>query len=175
MASRRGRRAARGSVNAKRVRGSTKITAADRELLAIPQGDWSKAKHREQLVKLALRRGDEAAAQGAGCSRRTIRRLRARYELNPTLLSLIPRRTGPPIGSGHIGATREALVERAIDIWTANREPLPVSRLVEEVDRLTRAAGLQAVARDTSYYVSSICRASSKSWAWRTPMRGWRW
>jgi hypothetical protein len=99
MASRRKRRAAR-RVNANRLPGSAKITAADRELLAIPAADWSKAKRREVLVKLALRRGDEVAAQSAGCSRRTICRLRTRYELNPTLLSLIPRRTGPPKGSG---------------------------------------------------------------------------
>jgi putative transposase len=44
---------------------------------------------------------------------------------------------------------REAIVEEAVDKWMASREPLPVSRAVEEAIRLAKAAGLKSVARNS--------------------------
>jgi meso-butanediol dehydrogenase/(S,S)-butanediol dehydrogenase/diacetyl reductase len=101
----------------------SKVTARDRDLLAIPKTDWSKAKHRELIVKLALRVGDAAAAKSVRCSTRTVHRLPARYQLNPRLLSLSPRRSDPPAGSRSIHAARHATIETAVDQWMASKEP----------------------------------------------------
>ena len=126
-----------------------KVSAADRDLLAIPAEDWSVAKRNERTVKLALREGNDVAAEKAKCSSRTIRRLLARYQVNPTLLALLPRKSGPPKGSHQLDAAREAIVESAAADWMASKEPLPVSRLVQEVSRLTKSAGLKMVARNS--------------------------
>jgi putative transposase len=44
---------------------------------------------------------------------------------------------------------REAIVEEAVDKWMASREPLPISRAVDEAVRLTKAAGLKSIARNS--------------------------
>jgi putative transposase len=44
---------------------------------------------------------------------------------------------------------REAIVEEAVDKWMASREPLPMSRAVDEAVRLTKAAGLKSIARNS--------------------------
>jgi hypothetical protein len=55
-------------------KGAEAIKASDRELLGIPKSEWTTAKRKERIVKMALRSGIEAAADVANCSTRTIRR-----------------------------------------------------------------------------------------------------
>jgi hypothetical protein len=74
---------------------AAKVRATDRELLAIPKTEWAHAKAQERIVKLALRDGIEVAAREASRSTRTIRRMIARYQLSPTLLTFLPRKLGP--------------------------------------------------------------------------------
>jgi putative transposase len=128
---------------------AAKGRASDRELLAIPKAEWAHAKAQERIVKLALRDGIEAAALEAGRSTRTIRRLIARYQLSPTLLTFIPRKLGPASGSRRFGLDREALIEEAVERWMGSREPLPMERAVEDVRRLFGTAGLQSVSRNS--------------------------
>jgi putative transposase len=118
-------------------------------LLAIPKADWASAKSQERIVKTALRSSVEEAAKRAHRSTRTIRRLIKRYRVNPTLLAFLPRKRGQPAGSRRLDLAREAIVEEAVDKWMASREPLPVSRAVEEAIRLAKAAGLKSVARNS--------------------------
>jgi putative transposase len=131
------------------ARNSIKLSASERELLAIPKADWAFAKAQERIVKTALRGGIVEAAKRAHRSTRTIRRLIKRYRVNPTLLAFLPRKRGQPFGSRRLDSAREAIVEEAVDKWMASREPLPVSRAVEEAIRLAKAAGLQSVARNS--------------------------
>ena len=129
--------------------GSAKHAASERELLAIPKADWAIAKRKERIVKVALRTSNEEAAGKAHCSTRTVRRLLTCYRLNPSLLAFLPRKRGTRSGSQRLEPERESIVEEAVDQWFASREPLPVSRAVEEVRRLAKAAGLKPVARDS--------------------------
>jgi hypothetical protein len=71
----------------------------------------------------------------------------ARYRVNPTLLAFLPRKRGQAVGSRRLNPAREAILEEAVDKWMASREPLPISRAVEEAVRLTKAAGLKSIAR----------------------------
>src|SRR5277367_2777688 len=128
---------------------SVKLSSAERELLAIPKSEWEIAKRQERIVKTAIRAGVEKAADRAGRSTRTVRRLMARYRVNPTLLAFLPRKRGQAAGSRRLDPAREAIVEEAVDMWLASREPLPVSRAVEEAVRLTKAAGLKSIARNS--------------------------
>ena len=80
---------------------------------------------------------------------RTVQRLVTRYRINPSLLTFLPRKRGPVSGSRRLDPERESIVEEAVERWLASREPLPISRAVEEVTRLAKAAGLQPVARDS--------------------------
>ena len=108
------------------------LSSSERELLAIPKADWAIAKRRERIVKAALRTSVEEAADRAGRATRTVLRLMARYRVNPTLLAFLPRKRGQAVGSRRLDPAREAIVEEAVDKWMASREPLPVSRAVEE-------------------------------------------
>jgi hypothetical protein len=104
---------------------------SDRELLAIPKSEWAAAKRKERTVKMALRSGIEAAADFAGCSARTIRRLVASYRIDPTplvFLPFLPRRPGPKPGSQRFDLERESIVTEAVEHWKASAEPLPVTR-----------------------------------------------
>jgi transposase InsO family protein len=74
---------------------SANLTAADRDLLAVPKADWAFEKRQERIVKSALRVGAMEAARSTGCSKRTIYRLLASYRMNPTLLAFLPRRRAP--------------------------------------------------------------------------------
>jgi hypothetical protein len=71
-------------------KGAEAIKASDRELLGIPKTEWTTAKRKERIVKMALRSGIEAAADVANCSTRTIRRLVASYRVDPSPLSVSP-------------------------------------------------------------------------------------
>src|SRR3979490_2600368 len=90
---------------------SDALSSAERELLAIPKADWAIAKRQERIVKAALRTGVEEAADRAGRSTRTVLRLMARYRVNPTLLTFLPRKRGQAVGSRRLDAAREAMVE----------------------------------------------------------------
>jgi putative transposase len=68
---------------------------------------------------------------------------------NPSPLAFLPRKRGPVLGSQRLDPEREAIVEEAVEHWLSSHEPLPVSRAVEEVTRLAKAAGLKPVARDS--------------------------
>jgi hypothetical protein len=107
------------------------------------------AKRRERIVKIALRSDIDAAAQFAGCSTRTTRRLIASYRIETSLLAFLPRKVGPKPGSRRLDLEREAVVAEAAEHWRKSPEPLPVSRAVEEATRLARAAGLKPVARNS--------------------------
>jgi hypothetical protein len=120
---------------------SVKLSSSERELLAIPKSEWEIAKRQERIVKAAIRTNVEEAANRAGRSTRTVRRLMARYRVNPTLSAFLPRKRGQAVGSRRLDPAREAIVEEAVDKWMASREPLPISRAVEEAVRLTKAAG----------------------------------
>ena len=128
---------------------SVKLSASERELLAIPKSEWEIAKRQERIVKAAIRTNVEEAANRAGRSTRTVRRLMARYRVNPTLLAFLPRKRRQVVGSRRLDPAREAIVEEAVDKWMASREPLPISRAVEEAVRLTKAAGLKSIARNS--------------------------
>jgi putative transposase len=128
---------------------AAKVRAADRELLAIPKTEWAHAKAQERIVKLALRDGIEVAAREASRSTRTIRRMIARYQLSPTLLTFLPRKLGPAPGSRRFDSEREALIAQAVERWMGSREPLPLERAVEDVRQLFRTAGLQSVSRNS--------------------------
>src|SRR5271170_5179332 len=128
---------------------SAKLSSSERELLAIPTSEWEMAKRQERIVRAAIRTGVEKAADRAGRSTRTIRRLMARYRVNPSLLAFLPRKRGQAMGSRRLDPAREAIVEEAVDKWMASREPLPVSRAVEEAVRLAKAAGLKSIARNS--------------------------
>lgn len=130
-------------------KGTEAIKAADRELLGIPKSEWTTAKRKERIVKMALRSGIEAAADVANCSARTIRRLVASYRIDPSPLAFLPRRPGPKPGSQRLDLERESIVAEAVDHWKASPEPLPVERAFEEVKRLAKAAGMRPVARNT--------------------------
>jgi len=129
--------------------GSVRLSSSERELLAIPKSEWEIAKRQERIVKAAIRTNVEEAANRAGRSTRTVRRLMARYRVNPTLLAFLPRKRGQAVGSRRLDPAREAIVEEAVDKWMASREPLPISRAVEEAIRLTKAAGLKSIARNS--------------------------
>src|SRR5271170_802041 len=73
----------------------------------------------------------------------------ARYRVNPSLLAFLPRKRGQAVGARRLDPAREAIVEQAVDKWMASREPLPISRAVEEAVRLTKAAGLKSIARNS--------------------------
>jgi hypothetical protein len=45
---------------------TVKLSSSERELLAIPKGDWTIAKRHERIVKVALRTSIEEAADRAG-------------------------------------------------------------------------------------------------------------
>jgi putative transposase len=128
---------------------SANLTAADRDLLAVPKADWAFAKRQERIAKSALRVGAMEAARSTGCSKRTIYRLLASYRMNPTLLAFLPRRRGSAVGSRRLDLDREAIIAQAVEQWMSSREPLPVARAVEEAARLAKAAGLKAVARNS--------------------------
>jgi putative transposase len=128
---------------------SANLTAADRDLLAVPKADWAFAKRQERIVKSALRVGAMEAARSTGCSKRTIYRLLASYRMNPTLLAFLPRRRGSAVGSHRLDPDREAIIAQAVEQWMSSREPVPVARAVEEAARLAKAAGLKAVARNS--------------------------
>jgi putative transposase len=122
---------------------------ADRELLSIPKKDWNAARATERIAKAALREGIPAVAERIGCSIRTLYRRLARYRLNPTLLTFLPRKRGSVPGSQRLSAAREAVIAKAVDQWLASREPLPVSRAVEAANKLAREAGLKTLSRST--------------------------
>ena len=119
------------------------------DLVEIPKAKWDAAKARERWVKAAIRRGIEPVAREAGCTERTLGRWIARYRLNPTLLTLIPRRRGPTSGSRRLEPKREDIVSAAIETWRKSREPIPISRAIEEVARLAKTRGVKSVARGT--------------------------
>jgi putative transposase len=118
-------------------------------LLGIPKSEWTTAKRKERIVKMALRSGIEAAADVASCSARTIRRLVASYRIDPSPLAFLPRRPGPKPGSQRLDSERESIVAEAVEHWKASPEPLPVERAFDEVKRLAKAAGMRPVARNT--------------------------
>jgi putative transposase len=143
------KRSARSRRRARLIENKEVIKASDRELLGIPQLEWATAKRKERIVKKALRSNVEAAADFAGCSARTIRRLVASYRIDPSPLAFLPRRPGPKPGSQRLDLERESIVAEAVEHWKASPEPLPVERAVEEVRRLAKAAGMRSVARNT--------------------------
>jgi hypothetical protein len=112
------------------------INASDRELLGIPKSEWTAAKRKERIVKMALRSGIEPAADVANCSTRTIRRLVASYRIDPSPLAFLPRRPGPKPGGQRLDLDRESIVTQAVEQWKASPEPLPVERAFQEVKRL---------------------------------------
>jgi putative transposase len=125
------------------------INASDRELLGIPKSEWTAAKRKERIVKMALRSGIEPAADVANCSTRTIRRLVASYRIDPSPLAFLPRRPGPKPGGQRLDLDRESIVTQAVEQWKASPEPLPVERAFQEVKRLAKSAGIRPVARNT--------------------------
>ena len=52
------------------------IKASDRDLLGIPKSEWTAAKRKERIVKMALRSGVEPAADVAGITGRIVELLR---------------------------------------------------------------------------------------------------
>jgi putative transposase len=143
------KRSARPRHEPRAPKGTEAIKAADRELLGIPKSEWTTAKRKERIVKMALRSGIEAAADVASCSARTIRRLVASYRIDPSPLAFLPRRPGPKPGSQRLDSERESIVAEAVEHWKASPEPLPVERAFDEVKRLAKAAGMRPVARNT--------------------------
>jgi hypothetical protein len=83
------------------------VKTSDRELLAIPKAEWATAKRKERIAKVALRTDVEAAAELAGCSTRTIRRMVARYRVDPSLLAFLTRKRGFKAGSRRLDVERE--------------------------------------------------------------------
>lgn len=100
---------------------SVQLSSSERELLAVPKSEWEIAKRQERIVKTALRSSVEKAADRAGRSMRTVRRLIARYRVNPTLLAFLPRKRGQAVGTRRLDPAREAIVEEAVDKWMASR------------------------------------------------------
>jgi putative transposase len=125
------------------------IKESDRELLGIPKSEWTTAKRKQRIVKIALRSSIEAAADVANCSTRTIRRLIASYRIDPSPLTFLPRRRGPKPGGQRLDLDRESIVTQAVERWKASPEPLPVERAFEEAKRLAKSAGVRPVARNT--------------------------
>jgi hypothetical protein len=110
----RSRRSARASKNPETIK------ALDRELLGIPRSEWAAAKRKERIVKKALRSDIEAAADFAGCSARTIRRLVANYRIDPSPLAFLPHRPGPKPGSQRLDLERESIVAEVVEHWKAS-------------------------------------------------------
>jgi hypothetical protein len=117
---------------------SVKLSSSERELLAIPRSEWEMAKRQERIVKAAIRTSVEKAADQAG-----------RSTSKPLSLGVFASKAWASCGKSATRSGTEAIVEEAIDKWMASREPLPVSRAVEEAVRLTKAAGLKSIARNS--------------------------
>ncbi len=65
-----------------------------------------------------------------------------RFRLNPVTSSLLPRRRGPAKGRRMLDAAIEAEIERAIDAVYLTRERPSLKRVLSEVSRACRTAGL---------------------------------
>ena len=99
-----------------------------------------------------------AAAQMACGVTQAYKRLR-RYEADPTLTSLIPRKRGPAFGYLKLPSNLEALIENAIESAFLTRQKIRVSDLVMEVRRRCHERGIGAPSRKA---ISARLRAMPK-------------
>jgi hypothetical protein len=111
------------------------------ELLGIPKKQWTIARRRMRLVKIALgskTRGMSryhAVARKAGVSPRALYRWAAKWLRDRTLTSLLPGKLGPRPGLRRLGHDREIIVDAVLDDWMTKRETLPIAAAHEEVNR----------------------------------------
>jgi putative transposase len=136
------------------------------ELLSVTPPQWDQALRYfgvvRRLSENSTRTRAEVAAAAAelGCGVIHLYALLGRYQADPRLTSLLPRRRGPAPGGSLLSVDVDAVIDDAIQSFYLTRERPRVSDLVKEIRRRCHAAQLKPPGRKA---VRARLRAKSQS------------
>jgi putative transposase len=123
------------------------------DIAVVSPAAWDEARRFLPIIRRladdpARTRGDvEAAAKELGCGPTHVYALIRRYNADPRLTSLLPRKRGPSAGFSRLDSEVDALVDEAIDSVYLTRQKPKIMHLVEEVQRRCAGRGLTAPSR----------------------------
>jgi putative transposase len=127
------------------------------ELLSVRPPHWDRSLRylpvvRRLATSLTRTRKDvEAAAAELGCGVVHLYSLIGRFQADPRLTSLLPRRRGPAPGGSLLSAELDAVIDDAIQNVYLTRQQPRVSDLVKEIRRRCNAAHLKPPGRKAVY------------------------
>ncbi len=125
------------------------------DIATVSPAAWDEARRFLPIIRYladdpARTRADvEAGAAELGCGPTHVYALIRRYNADPRLTSLLPRKRGPSAGFSRLENEVDALVDEAIDGVYLTRQKPKIMHLVEEVQRQCAARGLTAPSRRT--------------------------
>jgi putative transposase len=136
------------------------------ELLSVAPPQWDRALRYFSVVRRlsesSTRTRAEVAVAAAelGCGTAHLYELLGRYQADPRLTSLLPRRRGPAPGGSLLSGEVDALIDDAIQRFYLTRERPRASDLVKEIRRRCHATQLKPPGRKA---VRARLRAKSQS------------
>lgn len=127
------------------------IPCSSPDLATISEADWTEAKRREAVIRplaeqpTCSKAQARAAARVLGLAERRIYMLIHAYRDSGGLLTaLVPGKTDGGRGKSRLSDDQDAIIREAIEAVYLNRQRAPVSRVIEEVHRRCRRAGVNS-------------------------------
>lgn len=123
------------------------------EVSSVTEPQWAEARRCLSVIQRLANgpRRTRAAVVGAadelGYSRAQVYVLLSRYQADPRLTSLLPRRRGPERGGSRLSAEIDQLVEEAIETVYLTQQRAKIMDLVSEIRRRCHKLGLTAPSR----------------------------
>jgi putative transposase len=144
-----------GQQTLRRIMATRKASKVPADILDVPEKAWADALRREKFIRplldvsQGLFKAVAVAARGMKVDPRTVSRWLKRYRREPSLLSLIERPRGAPIGHHRLSAQQEDIMRRVIiEQWRSRPRPTVVA-LFTEVLRVCRLEGVPPVSKRT--------------------------
>lgn len=123
------------------------------DVTLVNEQHWAKAKRRLPIIRSFATSAHrtaalaEEAATELGISRTHFYTLLKRYEADPYLSSLLPRRPGPLRGTSMLSTEIDALIDEAIELHYLTRQKPKLADLVTEIHRRCYEAAYPAPSR----------------------------
>lgn len=123
------------------------------DLATVPDSAWAEAARRCGVIQQVAdnpsrtRADMRHAARQLGCSVARAYVLLQRYQAEPSVTTLLPRRPGPPVGLSRLPRDLDALVDEVIETMYLTKQKARLSDIAVEVRRRCHALGVRAPGR----------------------------